>query len=290
MASERSTINDKLKGKSAPTEHFVIAFVEACALYAKERGTPLSAQDADPRSWAARCRRVLEKIAHARRLRRAQVAQETEADTTFRPIDRWTPARLGIHTAIRVPGSAPWQQAMPRYVERRHDRWLRELLTESPNEPTMIALVGGAASGKTRSAYEAVSRCLPDRPLLVPGAPVHLASLLADGLPASPCVLWIDDAHAYLYDAATARALHDLMAAVRRCRRHRHLWPVTGTRSFAEEKGSEESRRARRVLERAIRFPVPTVSTAWTCRTPRRKDAPIPGSPPRSAIAGPGGR
>ena len=254
---KRATINDKLTGKSEPSEAFVAAFVEACKLYAEERGTPLSAADSDMRSWLARCTRMRAEVADARRVG-AKVTPEPKADPTLRPIGAWKPEQLGIHPAIKVPGSALLDNRPPRYVERQHDRELRELLAQLPAEPRMIVLVGEAATGKTRTAYEAVSRCLPDRPLAVPGAPDELPGLLADGLPATPCVVWIDDAREYLQDATAVGALHKLLgqpygevvviAA---------LWPVHWNEiSFAEEKGSEESR-ARRVLERAIRFPVP---------------------------------
>ena len=256
---KRTTINDKLMGKSEPTEEFVAAFVEACKLYAEERGTHLSAADADTRSWLARCTRMRREVAEARRVR-AKVAPEPAADPTLRPIGAWKPEQLGIHPAIKVPGSAPLDSRLPRYVERQHDLELRDLLGQLPAEPRMIVLVGEAATGKTRTAYEAVSRCLPDRPLAVPGAPDELPGLLADGLPATPCVVWIDDAREYLQDATAVGALHKLLGQpYGEVVVIATLWPVHWNEiDFAEEKDSEESRaRARRVLERAIRFPVP---------------------------------
>ena len=252
------------------------------------------------RSWLARCTRMRAEVAEARRVR-AKVTPEPKADPTLRPIGAWKPEQLGIHPAIKVPGSALLDNRLPRYVERQHDRELRELLAQLPAEPRMIVLVGEAATGKTRTAYEAVSRCLPGRPLAVPGAPDELSGLLADRLPATPCVVWIDDAREYLQDAAAVGALHKLLgqpygevvviAA---------LWPVHWNEiSFAEEEGSEESRaRARRVLERAIRFPVPDSSTASrpverrggrTRRSPDRRRGPRLRARGASG-PGPGGR
>lgn len=185
---------------------------------------------------------------------------EPKADPTLRPIGAWKPEQLGIHPAIKVPGSALLDNRLPRYVERQHDRELRDLLVQLPAEPRMIVLIGEAATGKTRTAYEAVKRCLPGRPLVVPGSPGELPGLLADRLPATPCVVWIDDAREYLQDATAVSALHKLLSqpygAVVVIAA---LWPVHWNEiGFAGEKGSEESRaRARRVLECAIRFPVP---------------------------------
>jgi TPR repeat protein len=256
---KRSTIYDKLSGKSEPTEEFTAAFVEACRLYAEERGRPLSAADTDTRSWLARCTRVRKEVAEARRVR-AKVIPEPMADPAIRPIGAWKPEQLGIHPAIKVPGSAPVDNRAPRYVQRQHDLQLRYLLGQLPAEPRMIVLVGEAATGKTRTAYEAVSRWLPDRPLAVPGAPDELPGLLADGLPASPCVVWIDDAREYLRDATAVGALHKLLGQpYGEVVVIATLWPVHWNEiDFAEEKDSGESRaRARRLLERAIRLPVP---------------------------------
>jgi TPR repeat protein len=256
----RSGIHDKLAGISAPNEEFVKAFVEACRLYAEQRGEPLSAEDAHPRVLVGRCTRVGKEIAEARRLRRSAVAQDPAVDTARRPIARWSPVQLGVHPTIQVRGRAPWQQAMPQYVKRRHDGRLRALLTESPGEPKMIALVGKASTGKTRSAYEAVSSQLQDWQLVVPGTPGELADLLSGDAVDAQCVIWLDEAQNYLDDAAATLALRKLL-----CQGYGEvvviatLWPAYWNALCAPaERDAEDSRfQARRVLELAARVDVP---------------------------------
>jgi hypothetical protein len=256
---KRSTINAKLNGKSEPTEQFVEAIVEACQRYAEQRGVPLTGADADTDRWVLRCAGVRKETAQARRVR-AKVAPEPPPDPGFRPVSAWRPEQLGVHPAIKVRGSAPLDNRPPRYVERQHDAELRALLAHLPAQPTMIALVGEAAAGKTRSAYEAVSRCLPDWVLVVPDTPGELSGLLADGLPAGRCVIWLDDAQQYLLDPSAAGALQKL-------RRQPYgqvlvmatLWPGQWGDAFQVEGKDFRSGHAgaRRVLEGAVRVSVP---------------------------------
>jgi pentatricopeptide repeat protein len=254
----RSTIHDKLAGKSAPSEEFVKAFVEACRLFAQERHIWLSDEDRNPRIWAQRCTEVRTEIAKARQARQKAVKQEPAVDTARRPIADWDPVQLGVHRPIQVPRPS-WLQEMPEYIERGHDRLLRACLTKYPGKPKMITLVGGACTGKTRSAYEAISRCRPDWRLVAPGTPDELAETLIGDTVDTECVIWIDEAQNYLKEAA-AMALRNLL-----CRGHGDviviatLWPAHWNALCAPaEIGAEDSRfQARRVLEHAIRIDVP---------------------------------
>jgi tetratricopeptide (TPR) repeat protein len=108
------------------------------------------------------------------------------------------PIALGVHPAI-APDPAlerpELSRRLPTYVQRDHDRLLRHVL-DCPERPALVMLVGTSATGKTRSAYEAVANCLPDWTLL---HPLHAADLLAalEGGIGPRTVLWLNESQIY---------------------------------------------------------------------------------------------
>jgi len=118
-----------------------------------------------------------------------------------RPISAWTMRELGVHRSIVVEGKE--QVGPTRYVARRHDDEVRELLRECGSRGRMVVLVGGAAVGKTRTAYEALlaSDEVRSWPVIVPAGPAQLCALLAEGVPARH-VLWLNDMGRRFLDSA----------------------------------------------------------------------------------------
>ncbi|MFE1077528.1 tetratricopeptide repeat protein [Nocardiopsis alba] len=133
-----------------------------------------------------------------RRNRRAALADHP------RPVRWWTPQRLGVHAAI--PGRTVRPQGAvgepPHYVPRPHDTSLREKMgaaIEDGARPQMLVIRGGSCTGKTRTAYEALTATVPDDfDLLFPAdADGLLAALEADAV-GPRTVLWLNEAQEYL--------------------------------------------------------------------------------------------
>jgi TPR repeat protein len=120
------------------------------------------------------------------------------AQVSTRPVRAWDAQRLGVHRAI-LADAAPGQ-AVPEltvYVHRDHDVRLRQLLS-APTEPVMAVLVGGSSTGKTRAAFEAIRRCLPDWSLLRPVDAPDLLEQVRSGAVGPETVLWLNEAQIFL--------------------------------------------------------------------------------------------
>jgi TPR repeat protein len=255
-----SSIHDKVAGKYLASEDFVKVFVGACAVFANERGRPLSPTDRDLSAWVADCKSVRREVLEHRRKRRPAIRQDSPADSALRPANRWNPVRLGVHPVIQVPERPSWQPSLPEYLERPHDRRMRTLLRQRMDEPKMVTLVGGSSTGKTRAAYEAVLCCFPEWPLLVPATASELIEFLASGEVDTECVLWLDEAQNYLADPVAARAVRNLL-----CQGHGNavvmatLWPAhwSALSALAEDEAEDPSFESRRLLELVVRVDVP---------------------------------
>ncbi|WP_435588908.1 hypothetical protein [Micromonospora chalcea] len=131
------------------------------------------------------------------------------------PVGEYTDAvALKVHPVIDAPGAPA---ALPKYLTRRHDQLLSEVLERAEDQPVMAVLVGGSSTGKTRAAFEAVHRTLPDWRLYHPIAPSKMNALI-DALKgerlAARTVLWLDELREYLGPAGgeeAAARLHELL-------------------------------------------------------------------------------
>jgi len=113
------------------------------------------------------------------------------------------PLALGVHPAVDVPANnqppARLSNRVPPYVPRDVDDELDAALVRGG----FVLLVGDSTAGKSRAAYEAMRRRLPDRWLLIPsvrdrdGRPA-LRALLDAGLSTRDLVIWLDDLERYL--------------------------------------------------------------------------------------------
>jgi TPR repeat protein len=106
-----------------------------------------------------------------------------------------------------VPGEPPYL----RYVERDDDGELASALAEAEQSHRMLLLVGGAATGKSRSLAEAVRTRYPGHRLFEPveGALAELTELAAIG--DGPALVWLDDVHRYAGGVALGHALTALL-------------------------------------------------------------------------------
>ena len=111
--------------------------------------------------------------------------------------DEADPRRLGVHSAISVPG-AP-DEAPPGYVLRDVDvdeQGVRAKVAGAAERGGFVLLVGGSSVGKTRCAVEAVTAVLPDWWLVYPADPGEIAALAK--VPSPRVVVWLDEFQRYL--------------------------------------------------------------------------------------------
>ncbi len=101
------------------------------------------------------------------------------------------PCILGVHPARAGNDSGPERgdyPPLPPYVRRSFDHELRALLDRS----RFVLLVGDAATGKTRSAWEALATCLPEHILVSPADRDAVGTAISEALGQKRCVLWLD--------------------------------------------------------------------------------------------------
>ena len=116
------------------------------------------------------------------------------------------PLVLEVHEAITVAGAGALP-VLPPYLERNHDVELRARLTAAVGDgrSTMVVLVGGSSTGKTRACWEALHVELDEERLLAgwrlwhPFDPTRPEAALADLEWVGPrTVVWLNEAQFYL--------------------------------------------------------------------------------------------
>lgn len=136
--------------------------------------------------------------------------------TTVPEPSRWPTAKktdpmaLGVHRARKEEGFS----AIPDYVERDIDTRLRAELVAAKLEGGFVLLTGDSASGKTRTAFEAMVGQLSEFPVLSPSREAdlqELPELLAAREAEKPAqfVLWLDNLEHYLGSNSLDVALLD---------------------------------------------------------------------------------
>ncbi|MEV5583430.1 hypothetical protein AB0L39_33340 [Streptomyces parvus] len=126
-----------------------------------------------------------------------------------RPVTEWQPDRLGVHQAVQQHDGS----MLPPYVERDHDGELHSYLrTLADKGAGMVVVCGDSCTGKTRSAWEAVTACVSDWQLLSPKSAAGLRSCLQANVLTGPTVVWLDNAHWLFAEADGDRAAEDLLA------------------------------------------------------------------------------
>lgn len=142
-------------------------------------------------------------------------ALPTRKDKVLRVEEVTSRAVLDIHKAIPLPAGAAGiglSDELPEYVARDIDADLRTYLTARSTTGGFALLVGPAAAGKTRTAYEALRQVLPDWRLLMPATGAEANELAAVGADLSHSVIWLNETQDFLtgstpLSAATVRRL-----------------------------------------------------------------------------------
>ncbi|MGW8876663.1 tetratricopeptide repeat protein [Streptomyces mirabilis] len=217
---------------------------------------------------AARATRAAERDAQAEealsRLPTLKGRVPLVADVTDR-------ALLDIHEAIPLPGDIlididqDLSSELPTYVPRDIDADLRTALEARSKTGGFVLLVGPAASGKTRCAYEAIRSALPHWRLFMPGDAATVTELVSSGTDLKHSVLWLNETQDFLTgpDRLKASTVRRLLAdTARPVILIGTIWPTTydqlrtpATSSDGESGEVEDlNRDAREVLKLARRF------------------------------------
>lgn len=133
------------------------------------------------------------------------------------------PVTIGVH-----PAAAQYGNRVPAYVPRAGDGEIRDALRACG----FIMLVGDAAVGKSRTAFEAMRAVLPGHVLIAPDPdrPTDAAAVVTRARVERNCVLWLDNLQAFLgHGAITRKDIAELLAG------HGHHRVVLATMGAADE-------------------------------------------------------
>ncbi|MEU2072612.1 hypothetical protein [Streptomyces sp. NPDC013489] len=114
-------------------------------------------------------------------------------DIIVRSIGDLDPVRdLGIHPPLRMEG---WR-GLPAYVARAVDPRLDDLVRRGG----LVVIEGNSASGKTRTAFEAILRIegAPGRSIVIPRDGVALRKLISSGYRLDNAIVWLDDLERFI--------------------------------------------------------------------------------------------
>jgi tetratricopeptide (TPR) repeat protein len=135
--------------------------------------------------------------------RESEEAKEREREAPLRfppvPVSETDPFALGV-TPSEIADKYAVHDERPPYVKRDIDSELDRLLLKHH----FVAVVGPSKAGKSRSAFEAVSRVYPDRLLIAPELPSFERGGMADAveqyvkMSSTGVVIWLDDLQEFL--------------------------------------------------------------------------------------------
>ncbi|MFD4653806.1 tetratricopeptide repeat protein [Streptomyces sp. NPDC058441] len=175
---------------------------------------------------------------------------------------------LGIHEAIPLPPDSTTEHGLsidlPTYVLRDIDADLRTTLEARSKTGGFVLLIGPAAAGKTRCAYEAIQAVLPTWRLFMPPDASTLSELVSGGADLKHSVVWLNETQNFLTGADHLKA-----ATVRRLLANTAhpviligtIWPTTydqlravATTENEGGDGQDLNKNAGEVLDLARRF------------------------------------
>ncbi|MCG6495224.1 alpha/beta fold hydrolase [Kitasatospora sp. A2-31] len=140
----------------------------------------------------------------------------TDSDPPDGTVTILGPAALEVHTAAHPDKATTPSAWLTPYLLRDHDHELRDALRPAlaGGPSRLVVLVGESSTGKTRALYEALITLAPHHPLLRPAGAADLLDMLVAGRVRPGTVLWLNEAHRFLYDTdgkAAAEQLHALL-------------------------------------------------------------------------------
>jgi len=116
---------------------------------------------------------------------------------SVRVLDLEDPVELGVHLSAQAHRTGVRRAndtKVPPYVPRDADEQLAQAVSGS----RFVVVVGDAAAGKTRLAYEVVRNRLPQHWVVLPQGLGNLGTALSQADQVRDCVVWLDDLERYL--------------------------------------------------------------------------------------------
>ncbi|MFB6638082.1 tetratricopeptide repeat protein [Streptomyces chartreusis] len=194
-----------VKAGELPWPKWLVAGVVAAGGVLLAVWTPLVQARTD--ALAARTTRAAERDAQAEAALNRLPALKGKVLLVKDVADR---ALLGIHEAIPLPGVSASEQVLspelPTYVLRDIDADLRTVLEARSKTGGFVLLVGPAAVGKTRCAYEAIRAVLPHWRLFMPPDGATLTELVTSGTNLKHSVVWLNETQNFVTGSDRLRA------------------------------------------------------------------------------------
>jgi len=188
----RSTVSDKLNGKSLPDWDFVLSFVRACQAYAEKAAAPLHPDDVDLARWDSLHLRAMRGLDESRGEHR--LTRVVQREMARRP--------LGTDTGGAAPAVVPRQLPIgPRTVSGRAAELaaLTTIASGTDESAVLVTIDGMAGVGKTTLAVSWAHQhadWFPDGQLYQdlrgfdatgsPTSPVEALRTLLEGLAVAP--------------------------------------------------------------------------------------------------------
>jgi TPR repeat protein len=165
--------------------------------------------DACTQAWA---KHLTAEIERGQR-RRSLIAEVQGGDRNLRRVSEMTDrALLGIHPAIPLPQTTDGtlSEELPLYIPRDIDSDLQAWFEARRTQGGFLLLVGPAATGKTRCAYELLRTTVPDWSIFMPSAPSHVTEFSNTAYEGNT-VIWLNEFKNFLVgeglNIATVRRL-----------------------------------------------------------------------------------
>ncbi|MFE4019274.1 hypothetical protein ACFXPZ_17955 [Streptomyces sp. NPDC059101] len=164
------------------------------------------------------------------------------------------PFALGVSRAIALETGDTPLPPLPPFIQRDQDRWLKQFADGAlRGKSALVTLIGGSATGKTRSLREFLGRLPSGWRLWHPYDPTRPQAALNHMEQVGPrTVIWLDDAHHYFHDPE-GKTAERIAAGIRTLLRDPRrgpvlvlatLWPHIWEQLTAVPESSQEDRYA----------------------------------------------
>ncbi len=240
-------ISDWRSGKHVPTNKLFQHFLRAIVALAGKRNISIPDALADRAAW--------DRLLRAARSRNPPPSQEESRHITagavrvpIRPVAEAKPLELGVHRTSRLEGGP----LLPIYLPRDADGPVAAQLAEAKESGGFVLLVGQSTAGKSRCAFEAVRRELPDYWIIAPPAASELSPVLSHvsspGSDRRNWVLWLDDLDRHLLPGGLDQGMLSALL-------DQHVVVIATMRSEAYGNYSERSLRGAEADVASVRRP-----------------------------------
>ena len=195
--------------KSAQIHLPLLPFLLAGAVLVAVATATKPVTDVFSKAWANRTQRRIDQQERVRQIERDAGGLLLAGHITDR-------ALLGIHPSIPLPAGADLSLSpdLPLYIRRDIDEDLYAWIATHRQTGGFLLLVGPAAAGKTRCAYELIHETLANWPMLMPSTSAQLTEYVQANPSPARLIVWLNDTHKFLGPSGLAAAtIHRLLSS-----------------------------------------------------------------------------